>query len=151
MSQWTPLAAVGTALVGVGVQGLDVAVRAELVREVLGAREWIVLPGARDEVPGVIVWASRAVSVLDLARFQPGLRRLGPGEIRPRTLLVETLAGALALPADRISEVFRVHEDNVKEREIHGFQLARLEVLSGDRVLPLFEPELLLERLNVGT
>ncbi len=149
MSQWSPLTAVGTAMVAVGVQGLQIAIRAEFVREVLGARAWIALPGTRDEVPGVVVWGGRAIAVLDVAQFQPGLRRLAPGEIRARTLLVETRAGGLALPADRVSEVFRVHEDNIQGREIRDFELARQEVINGSEVLPLFDPEFLLERLDV--
>ena len=93
MSQWSPLAAVGAAMMSVGVQGLQIAIRAKFVREVLGPRAWIALPGTRDEVPGVVVWGGRAIALLDVAQFQPGLRRLAPGEIRPRTLLVETRAG----------------------------------------------------------
>ncbi|GEM_PF-6064800 len=150
MSPWTPLAAVGVALVTAGIQGRSVAFHAERVREVLGARDWIALPGARAELPGVVLWGGRAVPVLDLARLQSGLRPLAPGEVRARSLLVETRAGFLAVPADRVSEVYRVHEDAIRAREIRDFDLAREEVVSEDDVIPLFEPELLLERLNLG-
>lgn len=150
MNNWTPQGAVGQALLSLHVQGLEVAVHADTVREILGERPWVALPGARDEVPGVVVWAGRALAVLDLARFHPGLRALAPGEVRSRLLLLETVAGALALPADRVSEVYRVHEDSLRDRELHQFELARAEVVGERSVVPLFDPALLLERLGVG-
>lgn len=140
---------VGTALVSVGVQSLEVTVRAELVREVLGARPWVALPGAREEIPGVVVWAGRAVALLDLARFHQGLSRLGPAEVRERLVIVAAGGSTVALPADRVSEVWKVHDDKLRPRQIGDFQLARTEVVVEDRVLPLFEPELLLARLGV--
>jgi chemotaxis signal transduction protein len=142
---------VGTALVSVGVQTLDVAIRAALVREVLGVRPWIQLPGAREEVPGVVMWGGRAVAFLDLARFCPGLQRLGPSDARTRLVIVTSTGCTLAVPADRVSEVWKTREDNLRERQFREFELARLEVVTDDRILPLFEPELLLARLHVET
>lgn len=141
---------VGTALLTVGVQSLDVAVRADLVREVAGARQWVPLPGARGEVPGVVVWAGRAVAVIDLARFQPGLAPLAEGEARPRLVIVACGGSTLALPADRVSEVWKVHDDKVAPRHVSDFPLAGAEIVFEDRVLPLFDPDLLLARLGVG-
>jgi chemotaxis signal transduction protein len=140
---------VGATLVSVGVQSLEVAIRAEFVREVLGARSWVQLPGAREEVPGVVVWGGRAVALVDLARFQTGLMVLGPSDVRSRLVIIVSAGSTLALPADRVSEVWKTHEDNVCARQLRGFELARSEVVTEDRVLPLFEPELLLQRLGV--
>jgi chemotaxis signal transduction protein len=138
---------VGTALVTVGVQALDVVMRAEGVREVLGTRPWIAIPGARDEVPGVVVWGGRAVSLVDLARFHRGLVRLEATETRPRLVIAVDSGSTLALPADRVSEVWKTHDDNLRPRQLHDFELARFEVETEAGVLPLFEPELLLARL----
>lgn len=138
----------GTDLVSLVVQSLELAVRAEQLVEVLGARVWVPIPGARDELPGVITWAGQAVAVLDLARFRAGLVPLSPGESRARLALVRSPAGHLALPVDRISAVWRTHDDNLRPRELHDFELARREVQLEGRVLPVFDSELLLTRLG---
>jgi chemotaxis signal transduction protein len=140
---------VGTALVSVGIQSLDVVMRAEVVREVLGTRPWVPLPGARSEVPGVVIWGGRAVSLIDLARFHQGLVQLTNGQSRPRLLIATDAGFTLAVPADRVSEVWKTHDDNLKPRQLSEFELARFEVATEDGVLPLFEPELLLARLGV--
>ena len=140
---------VGTALVTIGVQSLDLVMRADSVREVLGERAWIPIPGTRDEIPGVVVWGGRAVSLLDLARFQQGLTRLRSAETRARMVIAVDSGCTLAIPADRVSEVWKTHDDNLRPRQLHDFELARLEVATDDTVLPLFEPDLLLARLDV--
>ena len=140
---------VGTALVSISVQSLDVVMRAEIVREVLGARPWIPLPGARNEVPGVVVWGGRAVSLVDLARFYQGLARLEDGEARARMLIATDAGCTLAVPADRVSEVWKTHDDNLRSRHLSDFELAQFEVAGSDGVLPLFEPRLLLARLGI--
>lgn len=140
---------VGTALVTVGVQSLDVVIRAELVREVLGVSRWVEVPGARLELSSVMVWSGRAVAVLDLARFHPGLIALGAADSRPRCLVVTAGSVTLALPADRVSEVWKTHDDNLKDRQLSKFELARSEVVQESQVFPLFDPELLLARLGV--
>ncbi len=141
---------VGTSLVTIGVQSLDVVIRSEFVREVLGDRSWIQIPGARIEIPGVVIWGGQAVSVLDLARFHNGMQQLGPEEKRPRMVIVEASGITLGVPADRVSEVWKIHDDKLKPRQLHDFPLARSEVVHEDEtVLPLLEPELLLARLDV--
>lgn len=142
---------VGEALVSLGVQSLNVVVRAELVREVMGGGRWIAVPGARDEAPGVVVWSGRAVTVVDLARFSPGCQRLEVGEQRGRIVIVEAFASSLALPVDRVSEVWRADTNSIREKEISDFELARLEVVQQDMALPLFEPELFLGKLGIET
>jgi chemotaxis signal transduction protein len=140
----------GTDLVSVSVQSLSVALRASSIIEVLGRRPWVPVPGSRPELPGVVMWAGRAVALLDLPRLQPGLTPLEPEERRARLLIVASRGGHLAVPVDRISEVWRTHDDNLKPRHLIDFELCRSEVQNGDAVLPLFEPELLLGRLGLG-
>ncbi len=135
----------------IGVQSLDVALRAELVREVLGARRWIQLPGVRPEIPGIVIWSGRAVAVLDLARFHPALQPLGPSDTRHRLVIVTCASSALAVPADRVSEVWKTHQDNLRPRQLSDFELSHSEVVTDDLVLPLFEPALLLKRLEAET
>src|SRR5690606_20568648 len=133
-----------------GVQTLDVALRASDVVEVLGDRDWIPIPGARRETPGVVIWSGRAIAVLDLSRFGRGLDVLRPNERRARVLVVTSEGGHVAIPVDRIGDIVRTHDDNVRPRQLHDFELSRDEILLGDTVLPLFESELLLARLGAG-
>lgn len=136
-------------MVTVGVQSLDVVMRADTVREVLGSRAWIPIPGTRQEIPGIVVWGRQAVSLIDLARFHPGMVRIERDETRPRTVIVVDSACTLAIPADRVSEVWKTHDDNIRPRQLHDFELARFEIETGEGVLPLLEPGLLLARLDV--
>ena len=55
----------------------------------------------------------------------------------------------LAVAADRVSEVWKTHDDNLQPRQLHDFEFSRFEVETDTGVLPLFEPELLLARLGV--
>ena len=127
----------GLEVLSAGVQTLDVALRASDVVEILGDRDWIPIPGARREMPGVVIWSGRAIAVLDLSRFGRGLDPLRPSERRARVLIVTSEGGHVAIPVDRIGDIVRTHDDNVRPRQ-------------GDTVLPLFEAELLLARLEAG-
>jgi hypothetical protein len=89
------------------------------------------------------------VSLIDLARFHRGLARLDDAAARARTVIAIDSGCTLAVPADRVSEVWKTHDDNLRPRQLHDFELARYEIEVDDRVLPLFEPELLFARLGV--
>jgi len=136
----------GLDLLVASVGSLEFSLRSDLVREVLGARPWFAIPGARPEVPGVLIWGGRAIAVVDLGRLHGGPS--APSERRSRLLIVASAGCHLALPVDRVSEVFRTHDDNIRPREISDFELARQEVQNGDQVLPLLDAELLLRRLD---
>jgi chemotaxis signal transduction protein len=138
-------------VVTVRVQTFEVLVRAALVREVLGECVWTPLPGARSEIPGVTAWSGRAVALLDLAQLVPGLRRLGPADRRPRTAIVQAGSSIVAIPADEVSEVWRAAPDAFRSKELAEFPLARVELVQEERALPVFEPDLLLTALGVGT
>ena len=53
------------------------ALRAHDVREILGERVWVAIPGTQAVMPGVTAWRGRAIAVLDLAAVIDGLTPLG--------------------------------------------------------------------------
>lgn len=140
----------GTDLVTVQVQSLRIALKARLIREIVGARPWIPVPGARRELPGIVMWSGRAMSFLDLAHFSPKLTALQKGQQRERTVIVQAERFQLALPVDHVSEVWRLQEATPQACEINDFELAQEELAHGDDILPLFQPSLLLARLGLG-
>jgi len=139
----------GEGFVTLSLQSHQIAIRANAVREVLGARSWVPVPGARKDVPGIVAWGGRAIALVDLAHFQPGALPLAAGEQRARVVVTEGAGCTLALPVDQASEVWRSHHDNLQPRQVHDFQLSRQELVREGDLLPLFEPELLLARLQV--
>ena len=136
----------GEAFLIVGVQGLELAVRASIVREIVGKRAWVPVPGARHELPGIITWGGRAVAILDLARLAPRLHPLAPSENRARVLILEVGDSVLAVAVDSVSELRTIEDHCVAPRRVHDFPLARHEVDLGEAVVPLLDPLLLLER-----
>jgi len=91
-------------LLMISVQSLKLFVVARIVREVLGEKDWIPIPGTRQELPGVIGWGRRAVAMLDLARMVADLRPLQVGETRARMLLLQLSDSNLAIPADSVQQ-----------------------------------------------
>jgi chemotaxis signal transduction protein len=109
------------------------ALEAALVREVVGTRSWLAIPGARAELPGVLAWQGRAVAVVDLAALfrLPALAVRAP---RARTLLVELGAVTLALPVDGVREVQAVSHDAITRVEPpHAMTPTQID-LSGERM-----------------
>jgi chemotaxis signal transduction protein len=129
----------------VRVQSLQVAIGAAAVKEIVGARSWVPVPGARPELPGVLAWGGRAVAVLDLARVAAGLTPLSPTEQRQRSLLVQVRDSMLAIPVDWVSELRELDDKDIRSRRVHDFPLARAEADLGDAVVPLLDPLLLLD------
>ena len=127
------------------VQSLRLLLLARCVREVLGTKEWFPIPGARQEIPGVIGWGHRAVAMLDLARLVPDLRPLQVGEQRSRLLVLQVGESRLAVPADSVSSIIDIDTDTIHPRSVTAFPYSPSEVRIGDEVLPLFEPALILE------
>jgi chemotaxis signal transduction protein len=133
-------------LLMITIQSQRLLVVARTVREVLGEKPWIPVPGARHEIPGVVGWGRRAVALLDLARVFPELRPLLPGEKRPRMLLLEVADSHLAVPADIVSAVMDVDATSIRPRALTDFPLCQSEVLLDGDVLPLLDPQMLLAR-----
>jgi len=133
-------------LLMISVQSLKLFVVARIVREVLGEKDWIPIPGTRQELPGVIGWGRRAVAMLDLARMVADLRPLQVGETRARMLLLQLSDSNLAIPADSVSSILDIDTADIRPRALTDIPLCPREVhLSGD-VFPLFDPALLLEQ-----
>ena len=137
-------------LLMISVQSQRLLIVARLVREVLGERTWVPLPGTRHELPGVVGWGRRAVAMLDLARVLPNLRPLSPSERRSRTLLLEVEGSHLAVPADGVSAIFDIEASAIHPRSLITFPLCRSEVHVDGEVLPLFDPSLLLNQPGVA-
>src|SRR5262252_6995799 len=93
------------------IQSICVAIDARHVQEILGERPWVLLPGARSELPGVVSWRGRAVALFDFAAVTEGLARLDENAPRPRTVIVTVRSSALAIPVDAVREVREVPND----------------------------------------
>ena len=136
-------------LILITIQSLKLLVAARYVREVLGEREWIPIPGTRQEIPGVVGWGRRAVAMLDLARVVPEALAIKIGEKRPRMLMLQVADSHLAVPADSVSSIVDVADMDIRPRALSSFPLCRSEVHLNGQVLPLFDPMLLLEQTGV--
>lgn len=86
------------------------AVDALAVEEVLGPCEIIAVPEAPATMPGLVLWRSRAIAVLDLARLTGAGAPLDAGEVRPRTIVARHADCHLALPVHQVREVQHVLE-----------------------------------------
>ncbi len=82
-----------------------VAIDALHVREVLGRRLWVPIPGASAGLPGVIAWQGRAIAVVDLAALGSLGAAATAGEARERTVVVQAGGATFALPVDAVREV----------------------------------------------
>ena len=133
-------------LLMISLQSLRLFVVARFVREVLGERDWIPIPGTRHEMPGVIGWGRRAVAMLDLARMGADLRPLQVGEKRARMLLLQVSDSNLAIPADSVSSILDVDSADIRPRALTDFPLCPREVHWSGEVFPLFDPNLLVEQ-----
>jgi chemotaxis signal transduction protein len=125
------------------VDAIEYAVTASSVKEILGAKAWVPVPGARLELPGVFPWAGRAVAVLDLSELTEGSTNRAVRAPRSRTLLLETDDSVLAVPADSVSAVSTIPTDCLRSREFTTFSLCDQEILRDNAVIPLLNPRLL--------
>lgn len=91
------------ALIPFEIAGRTLAVPLAGVLEVLGAREWIALPGAPPAIPGATAWRGRAIALIDLAPLLGGAPLHGSGA-RPRMLVVQLRDEVVALAVDRVHE-----------------------------------------------
>jgi chemotaxis signal transduction protein len=112
------------------------------VEQILEFRDWVAIPGARAELPGVIPWKGEAIAVLDLAPLHPTLSRLIQHE-RPRALVARAGHHAIAIPAHAIREVREVPEGSHSTEPSLPPHVQRQLSLGGDQVALLDLPALL--------
>ena len=120
---------------------------ARRVKEVLGSLPWLHLPRARAAVPGVVSWRARAVPVVDLAVFVPGLTQMKPAEPRDRTLIADTGGGMLALPVDAANEVVDVSLDAVQPQHATHCRVSVAEVIVRGEPMALLDWDMLVSEL----
>lgn len=117
------------------------------VKEVLGSLPWLHLPRARAAVPGVVGWRARAVPVVDLAAFVPGLTRLRPSEKRARTLVCGAAEGTIALPVDAATEIVTLSLDSVQSQHATNCTVAVAEATVGEQPMALVDWDMLVSEL----
>lgn len=129
----------GRSLLPIQIQSNWLMIDADCVREVLGSRTWVPIPGASVEVPGVIPWRGRAVAVLDLAPFLPGMARIGAREQRARTVVLQVGDSLLALLVDAAREVQEIPNAQLRPPHATHQPLASFEVTLGETVMPVID------------
>ena len=112
---------------------------AERVQEVVGARPWVPVPHASRLLPGVLAWRGRAVAVFDLSVLVPGGEHLSLGQVRARTLIVETDGCLLAMPVDVVREVQEVDASRVQPAGEHAVSHSSVEVEIFGSVAPIVD------------
>src|SRR5689334_18902939 len=75
------------------------------VEEIVPARSWVPIPGARADTPGVMPWRGKAVTVLDLATLSEELVRLAPYAMRTRVVVLHAAGETVAAPVHAVREV----------------------------------------------
>jgi chemotaxis signal transduction protein len=126
-------------LLPVQVQSVSIAIDADRVEEILGERPWVLLPGARPEIPGVVSWRGRAVGLFDFAAITDGLAPLDENTPRARTVIVQAGASALAIPVDAVREVREVSSDAFQAPRITSQKFSFAEVELDGVVMPVFD------------
>jgi len=120
------------------------------VQEVLGARPWVPVPHSSSQIPGVLAWRGRAIAVFDLCTLLEGGSPLQPGVLRPRTVIVESRACALAMPVDMVHEVGEV--DHAQIRPSHGTKMRHSsgEVEIFGSLAPILDVDQLIAEILTG-
>lgn len=126
------------ALVPAKIGSAWVLLDAEIIREILGAEEWLPIPGARAEMPGVIAWRGRAIPVVDLAA-PFGFERLSTGEGRARTLIAAVADSIVAVPVDAAREVHAFGASELKPCSVTHLPYATAEAELFQRVLAVID------------
>lgn len=105
-----------------------VAVEARYVREILGPRPWVPIPGASDKLPGVLAWKGRAVAVVDLGALTGYCAPLGLEGHRERTVMLEVGPVTFAVLANAVREVHTVSDQDVRTAHLARQKLGGQEV-----------------------
>src|SRR5438067_2489750 len=130
------------------VQSISIAIDARQVQEILGQRPWVLLPGARPEIPGVVSWRGRAVGLLDFAAVTEGLLPLDEDAPRARTVIVQAGSCALALPVDAVREVREVPSDALTAPRVTSQKFSSAEVELDGVVMPVFDLAAFIESIE---
>lgn len=109
------------------------------VEQILGERNWLKVPSAPPQWPGVLAWQGRAVAVLDLALLL-GLPPLQAGAMRRRTLIVKTSDCLFALPVDEVHEAQLVSESSIRPLHATRQPYSTSEAVIRETVMPLLDP-----------
>lgn len=109
------------------------------VEQILGERNWLKVPSAPPQWPGVLAWQGRAVAVLDLALLL-GMPPLQAGTVRRRTLIVKASDCLFALPVDEVHEAQFVSESLIQPLHATRQPHATSEVVIRETVMPLLDP-----------
>lgn len=116
------------ALLPVMVGDVPLALDALEVREILGRRAWVPLPGTRPHLPGVVGWNGRAIAVLDLGAALAAAPPLQRGDVRERLVVAQAGGCTVALPVHAVREVQEVSGYRLQPLQVSGQQFAAGEV-----------------------
>jgi chemotaxis signal transduction protein len=114
-----------------------VLVDASAIVEVLGSQQWLVVPQASGVLPGVCAWRGRAVAVLDLPRMLGLLD--GQRAPSPRTLILQTQSGKLAVPVNEARAVVVLEESRLNPVHATSLPYMRAEVDDGATLTPVLD------------
>lgn len=137
----------GQSLLPIRLQNTWLLLGAEHVEEILGPLQCLRLPRAKDSVPGIVSWRARAVPVVDLAAFVPGVSFIGASEPRNRTVIVSAETSTLALPVDGASEVESIELDAARPLHAVTCHIAAAEIDLRGRLMMLLDWDALLAKL----
>ena len=115
------------------------AIDAGKVDHILGKREWVQVPSAPTQWPGVLVWRGRAVAVLDLGVLL-GMSSLSPSVSRHRTLIASALGSLLAIAVDEIREAQAVADSLLRPVHVTQHRYAAFELELDGQVMSLLDP-----------
>lgn len=116
------------ALLPVRVGEVELALDALEVREILGRRPWVPLPGTPPHLPGVVGWNGRAIAVLDLGAALNATSPLQRGDVRDRLIVAHAGGCTVALPVHSVREVQEVSGYRLQPLQVSGQQFAAGEV-----------------------
>lgn len=110
---------------------------ARVVKEVLGAQKWLVVPHSSRGLLGLCAWHGRAIPVLDLQ----GLLGLtaAPDELLQRTLVVECEGNLVAVPVNEVRAVTIAAPGSERAAHVTALPFANFELDDGKQVLPIVD------------
>ena len=132
------------------VQSVSIAIEVRHVQEILGERPWVLLPGARPEIPGVVSWRGRAVGLFDFAAVTDGIVPLDENGSRARMVVVQSGSSALAVPVDAVREVRELPDDALQPPRLTSQRFSSAEVELDGVVMPVFDFAAFLESIEIA-
>ena len=123
------------ALIPLKVASGWLAIEAASVREILGERPVVLIPGGSALLPGVVAWRGRAVAMLDLGGGGLEVR----GTLRGRTLIVEASGSMFAIAVEAVREVAEVESSAVRPAHVTRHAHATTEVELRGEPVPILD------------